>query len=307
MIEVTIMENEPATGKIKLALIGKEKNGKSWLAATGRPWVLVHDFDNRREALQGKPGVVVISYVDPQWPRQPEAAQKFLDIIGQLEASLDLGDLISFLLRQGNHPSKLPDPAKCKGMLIRTNVVDSIQTLGKAFQNYALYGQKDIRREITFGGMKVFLPGGWDAWNAEMVPVENNILRLLALPSDTIIVLHETSEETADSTSEKPKFTGRIGVFPVRYQRLIKYFNDVWRVKLTQVTGEGNKLVYLPRVYPLPSYEFDAASSMRLDAIEEPNIHKMISKHEQRVKALPTATPSAVPALPPSTETKIKL
>jgi inosine/xanthosine triphosphate pyrophosphatase family protein len=266
------MSEEPPVAKLKLALIGKEKNGKSWLAASGRRPVLVHDFDNRAEALQGKPGVYVISYVEPQWPKQPEAAQKFLDILGKLEESLDLADL----------GFKVP-----KGTFVRTNVVDSIQTFGKAFQGYALYGQKDIRREITFGGMKVFLPGGWDAWNAEMVPVENSVLRLLALPTDTTIILHETAEETPDSTSEKPKFTGRVGVFPVRYQRLIKYMNEVWRVKLTQAIDKNNKSAYLPKVYPLPTYEFDAASAMLVDGIEEPNILAMIAKHEQRFALLP--------------------
>jgi inosine/xanthosine triphosphate pyrophosphatase family protein len=271
-IELRIMSEEPPVAKLKLALIGKEKNGKSWLAASGRRPVLVHDFDNRAEALQGKPGVYVISYVEPQWPKQPEAAQKFLDNIAKLEESLDLSDL----------GFKVP-----KGTIVRTNVVDSIQTMGKAFQGYALYGQKDIRREITFGGMKVFLPGGWDAWNAEMVPVENSVLRLLALPTDTTIILHETAEETPDSTSEKPRFTGRIGVFPVRYQRLIKYFNEVWRVKLTQSIGKDNKTAYLPKVYPLPNYEFDAASAMLVDQIEEPNILAMIAKHEQRFAQQP--------------------
>jgi len=267
-IELHIMQEEPPVAKLKIALVGKEKNGKSWLAATGRPNVLVHDFDNRAEALQGKRGVYVISYIEPQWPKQPEAAQKFLDNLSKLEESLDLSDL----------------GFKCpKGTIVGTNVIDSIQTFGKAFQNYALFGQKDIRREITFAGQKIFLPGGWDAWNAEMIPVENSVLRMLALPTDTVIVLHETAEETPDSTSEKPKFTGRVGVFPVRYQRLIKYFNELWRVKLVQV-AEGNKLFYKPRVFPLPTYEFDCATAMLLDAQEEPSIIQMVAKHEQRLK-----------------------
>jgi hypothetical protein len=281
-IEFRSMEHEPPVSKVKLALVGKEKNGKSRLASTGRKPLLVHDFDNRAEALQGIPGVYVISYVEPQWPKQPEAAQQFLDILSKLENSLDL--------------NKLGFKGVPEGTIVRTNVIDSIQTFGKAFQSYALYGQKDIRREITFGGMKVFLPGGWDAWSAEMVPVENSILRLLALPSDTTIILHETSEETADSTSEKPRFTGRTGVYPVRYQRLIKYFNEVWRVKLTQCLDKSNKPTFLPRVYPCPNYEFDAATAMNLDPIEDPDITTMLQKHEVRVKALLGNSQKALPA-----------
>jgi hypothetical protein len=296
-VEFKIMSDEPPASKLKLALVGKEKHGKSWLAATGRPTVLVHDFDNRAEALAGKKGVVVVSYVDPQYPYQPEAAQKFLDILGQLEASLSLRDLVTFM-KQRYPKDKIPHPETVPvDLLVRTNVVDSIQTFGKAFQNYALANQRDIRRELVLGSMKVYLPGGWDAWNAEMVPVENSVLRILALPSDTIIILHETAEETADSTSEKPRFTGRTGVFPVRYQRLIKYFNEVWRVKLTQSVAAG-KSVFTPKVYPHPNNDFDAATALLLDPVEEPNIASLLAKHEAqlRSKGLLGASPKALPA-----------
>jgi AAA domain len=265
--ELRVMADEPPISKLKLALVGKEKNGKSRLASTGRKPVLVHDFDNRAEALQGIPGVYVISYGDGIWPMQPTAAQDFLTNVSKLEESLDLSKL----------------GFKCPlNTIVKTNVIDSITTFGAAFQRYALYNSKDIRRELTIGSMKVFLPGGWDAWNAEMVPVENAVLRLLALPTDTIIILHETAEEAADSTSEKPKFTGRVGVFPVRYGRLIKFFNEVWRVRLEQSVGP-NGAAYKPKVYPLPTYEFDAASTMQLDKTEEPDIAAMIKKHEQKL------------------------
>jgi hypothetical protein len=279
-VELRVMSEEPPIQKLKLALVGKEKNGKSRLAATGRKPVLVHDFDNRAEALQGIPGVYVISYVDSGWPIQPSAAQDFLTNISRLEESLDLAKL----------GFKVPE-----GTFVKTNVIDSIVTFGAAFQRYALYNSKDIRRELTIGSMKVFLPGGWDAWNAEMVPVENAVLRMLAMPTDTIIILHETAEEAADSSSEKPKFTGRVGVFPVRYGRLIKYFNEVWRVRLEQSVGP-NGAAYKPKVYPFPTYEFDAASTMQLDKTEEPDITAMIKKNEQKLllqngakKQLPTS------------------
>ena len=276
-IQLYNMAEEPPVSKLKLAIVGHEKNGKSWLASTGRRNVLVHDFDNRAESLQGKPGVYVISYTDPQWPMQPDAAALYLDVLGRLEESLDLADLVKAIPQLAKNLKQIP-----KETFIRTNVIDSVQTFGKAYMNYALFGSPTIRRELTIGKMKVFLPGGWDAWNAEMVPVEQAILRFLALPTDTIVTLHETAEETPDSTSEKPRYTGRIGVFPVRYQRLIKYFNEVWRVKLTQ-TVLNNKSAYSPKVYPCPTYEFDCATAMLLDQVEEPNIEAIIAKHESRV------------------------
>jgi hypothetical protein len=268
-IEGHVMKNEGPAEKLKLALVGAEKNGKSRLAATGRKPVLFHDFDNRAEALAGIEDVYVISYIDPQWPIQPDAAQLFLTVLSRLEDSLDLSHLKDLV------PGKFDNVPK--GTMVRTNVVDSITTFGKSFQRYALYGSKDLRREISVGSNKIFLPANWDAWNAEMSSVEPAVLRLLALKSDTTIILHETAEETADSTAEKPRFTGRIGVYPVRYRSLLKYFNEVWRVKLTQ-GYENQKVRYLPKVYPLPTYEFDAASALLVDPIEDPDIQKILTK-----------------------------
>ena len=280
-VELKDMSQEPLTSKLKIALIGHEKNGKSQLAATARKPILFHEFDGREEALAGRQGVFVLPYKDKSWPMQPEAAQDFLTNLSKLEDSLDLNNL----------SAKIP-----KGTFVRTNVVDSIQTFGRAFMQYALYGSPDIRREMKVGTHKVYLPGGWDAWNSEMVSVENAVLRLLALPCDTIIILHETEEETPDSTAEKPKFTGRISVYPVRYQRLLKYFNEVWRVRLTQVV-DGNKSRYLPRVYALPNYEFDAATTLNIDAVESPNIEALIKKSEQSNKLLGSTSQKAMPQI----------
>ena len=262
--EITDMAQEKPSNKLKLCLVGPEKNGKSRLAATARKPVLVHDHDNRKEALAGIPGVYCISYSDPMWPKQPEAAQEFLDVISKLEDGATLRDL-GFK----NAP---------EGLKPRTNVLDSVATCGKNFQRYALYNSADLRRELTIGPMKIQLPKNFDAWNAEMTSVENAVLRLLALPMDTIVILHETQEEAKDSTAENPKYTGKVSVYPPRYKLLLKYFNEVWRVKLTQSVGANNKLAYLPKVYPLPTYEFDGASALALQSVEDPDITKMLAK-----------------------------
>jgi hypothetical protein len=286
MIESKIVAEEPPVSKLKLMIVGHEKNGKTRLAATGRKPVLIHDHDNRSEALNGIPGVYVLSYVDPQAPKLPEASQDQLDILDQLEADLD----ISHLVMKG----KRLFPNVPEGTILRTNVLDSIATLGRNFQNYAMYHNPGIRRDISFGKTKVSLPGGWDAWNAETKSVEPLIQRFLALPADTTVIMHESLEETPDSTPENKRLTGRVEIYPNRYQLLLKYFNEVWRVKLTQINGR-----YVPRVYPLPTYEFDCATALLLDPQEEPNIEAMISKHEARLKngwqpSLPqTTTPQA--------------
>ena len=277
MINPVVLENEPPVTKLKMMIVGHEKNGKSRLAATAPKPVLFHDHDNRSEALNGFKGVYSIPYSEPPWPNTPEAIQDQLDILAQLEQSLDLHDL--------QYRGKPVFPDVPKGTILRTNVLDSATTLGASAQRYILHTSKDIRRDITIAGktpkttIQVQLPGGWDAWNAEMKTVENIVLRFLALPVNTILIMHESPEETPDSTPESKRFTGRVNVFPVRYGSLIKYFNEVWRVKLTAVDGR-----YLPRAYPLPSYEFDSATALLLDKIEEPNIELLIQKHEQRLK-----------------------
>lgn len=286
-IELTVMESEPPTTKNKIVLVGAEQNGKSRLAATARKPILFHDFDNKKETLRGLPGVYVISYIDPKWPLQPTAAQDFLTTISKLEDSLDLASL----------GFKVPP-----GTFVKTNVVDSIQTLGKAAQQYAMYNNKDLRREIKFGGHQVFIPSGWDAVNSEMAEVDSFVLRLLAMPTDTIVILHETEEKAPGSTPEKPKYTGRVDVYPPRFRMLLKYFPEVWRVKLTQCVGANNQLRFLPRVYPLPTYDFDCGTTMLLDSMEEPDIQAMLAKHELRSKngTQPSASPEAKKQLPTS-------
>jgi len=277
-LELRNMEVEPPVSKLKLCEVGSEQNGKSRLAATGRVPILFHDFDNKRESLQGIPGVYAITYIDPAWPKQPDAFQLFLDVVSQLEESLDL-NVLSQKFNLGLNVAP--------GTLVRTNVVDSINTCGKSASNYAMFNSPDLRRDIVLGKgektLKLFIQKNWDAWNAEVKAVENAVLRLLALPSDTIIILHETEEEAADSTPEKKRFTGRAGVYPARYQALLKYFPEVWRIKLTQIVA-NNQTKYVPRVYPFPNYEFDSGTTMLLDETEEPNIRNMIAKHESRLK-----------------------
>jgi hypothetical protein len=270
------MEKEPPMSKIKACLVGEEQNGKSLLASTGRKPILFHDFDDKREALIGIPGVYVITYKDPQPPKQPEAANEFLSVIAKLEDNLELRSL-------GFKDAPV-------GLCVKTNVVDSINTYSRAVGNYALFTSPALRREVTFGGHKIFVQQSWEAWGAEMKEVENQVLRLLALPTDTIITLHETMEEAEDSTPEKKKFTGKIGVYPARYQLLLKYFPELWRVKLTQCSIAG-KAKYLPRVYPKPNYEFSSGTTMQLDEMEEPDICKMIAKHEMKLKALSATAP----------------
>jgi autonomous glycyl radical cofactor GrcA len=279
MLESKSMENELSTSLLRVAIIGAEKNGKSLLASTAPGIKYFLDFDQRKEALAGKKGVYATTLKDPEWPKTPEVAEEVLDIMSALELSLDLANLKDKL---GNRI--LPEAPN--GTMINNLVFDSMSSFARCVMKYELYHSKDLRRELVIGNkLTVHIPRNYDAWNAEMSAVTSVIMRSLALPINIFCIFHEAAEEAVDSTDEKPKYTGRVSIYPVRYRSLLKYFNEVWRVKLTPVPV-ANGVRYLPRVYPLPDFSMDAATTMMLDQQEEPYIERMIEKHKKNLADL---------------------
>lgn len=243
------MEEQSPFEKLTLLEVGPEGSGKSWLAATGRKPVLFLDYDQRAGSVAGKPGVFAETDLmrDPGYPNQPTAFQNTLNILGQIENK-------SLLLR---------------GELPKTLVIDSIYNLGKVSRAYALYTQPDLRRTIKLPDFQVHVPLR-DGWTSEMSMVEAVIGRALAIPDlDLICTMHETVEEAPESTDEKPSFTGKIIVHPVRYKILLKYFNEVWRLERS---GK------VPTVQILPNWQFTTKSNLGFDVMDEPNIEKAISR-----------------------------
>lgn len=277
MYEAADMEHASATDQLRIALIGAQKNGKSVLSSTAPGIKLVLDYDQRKEALAGKKGVRAITLKDPGFPLLPTVAEEVLDIMTGLEKSLDLHNLCD---QKGN--KFFPDAPE--GTKVNTIVHDSIDSLARCIMQYELYNNKDLRRDINFGKFTAYIPKSYDSWNAEMTALTNIIMRSFALPVNVICVFHETAEEAVDSTDEKPKYTGRVSIYPVRYRSLLKYFNEVWRVKLSPVPVPSG-VRYLPRVYPLPDFAMDAATTMLLDPVEEPDIEKMILKHKSKISS----------------------
>jgi hypothetical protein len=270
------MTAESPTDSLHVAVIGAEKNGKSTLASTAPGVKLFLDFDQRAEAVAGRKDVYAITFRDPQWPKMPEVAEEVIDVMTGLEGSLDLSKLRD---KKNNAVFSTAKPET----FVKNLIFDSMSSFAKCMMSYELYNSKDLRREIRIGTkLEIHVPKGYDAWNAETGGVQSIIMRALALPINIFCIFHETSEESDDSTNEKPKYTGRITIYPVRYKALLKYFNEVWRVKLTPIGG-AQGVRYLPRVYPLPDYAMDAATAMLLDSVEEPNIEGMIAKHRSRV------------------------
>jgi hypothetical protein len=284
LIEATSLEERKPFDRLLAAIVGVEKSGKSRLCSTAETPILFHDFDGRADALAGKPGVYSLTYRDVGGVNQPEAFTDFLNILSQLEKSKDLADVVVNGLPAFNCPRET---------FVKTNVLDSIQWMAKAAMRYNLYagGQiKGFTRNMTIGSITVRFPGGFDSWNAEMAALEECILRVFALKTHTLVTLHEQAEEAPGSTTEKPVFTGRVNIFPARYQRLLGLFNEVWRVS-RGVSIDGKASGSVPVVKTTPTYDFAyGASAMLLDAEEQPDIAKMITKHLSREKTLSEVT-----------------
>lgn len=82
---------------------------------------------------------------------------------------------------------------------------------------------------------------------------------------NVIAILHECMEQDERSTLENPMYTGKIEVYPRRYNALLKYFNEVWRV----IRDSGK----IPRVVCDPDGKFiQAATALGIQKVETPNI-----------------------------------
>lgn len=255
------MENEIEAKRLRIAAIGKEKSGKSRLAATGRKPVLFLDTDQRRDSVAGIKDVFAITYADPPWPKQPEGFPEMLDTLTALERGATVGQLI-----EGSKDERTP----------ATVVLDSVSTTSNLIMSYELYSNKDLRREVSIGGkMTVFFPKSFDAWNAEMKTMESLVLRLLGLPMDVICIFHEAAEEAPDSTEEHPRYTGKVTPFPARHGRLLKYFNEVWRVE---------RAGQIPTVQLAPNFFFTAATTLLVDRVEKPDISDLIRLHTEKMR-----------------------
>lgn len=255
-------------------LIGREKAGKSRLAATAPKPVLVLDFDGRAASLAGLPGVYALTFREPPSHIQPTAFNDMLDVLTILEANE--GDL-SVVMANGQPAF----PHVPKGTRVKTLVADSVQTLARAAMSYALYSSPDMRRQLSIGGWKINFVKNFDGWNAEMQAVESVLLRMIGLNKVNILAtLHETDEEASDSTIDKPKYTGRVGIFPVRYQRLLKYFNECYHVEQAPSMTNPASAVYEPRVQVRPDFRCPwAVTALDLDQFEKSDIGAMIVKH----------------------------
>lgn len=258
------------TTNYALAIVGRQKSGKSWFAASDterrimdaatkaiqvKPnYVWVADFDNRAESLSGKKNVYVKTFVDDN-QISPTA-------IIELEKDLEL-----FKYNKNVKHKPIPD----------TFVLDTITYMKKALENEIMRamtkGKADANyyREIGTGTRKVRIAQGWDMINAVRGYLEYFIAEFRQL-GNLICVFHERPEkDQVHSTKDNTVFTGQFSVDPFYLNPLLSVFSEVMRIS---VDGYG-KYTVTTKV----NNEFNAATTWWVDQKEQPDIAAMLEKH----------------------------
>lgn len=237
----TSLEQE---ARLKIALVGEPKTGKSWFTATSPGHKLIFDFDDRAESLAGKPNLTI------------KRNASWLDV----ETSLSIAKAMK--------AQKKPIPD--------TYVFDSVTYLVDAIRKEAIRQNPGSFREFKIGNYKAQIPSGWD-----MVSATQNALRYLIAEfsplGHIIFVYHERPEkDKAKSQPDKPVYTGDITVDPQFLSNTLSLFNEVFRIK-QDYTGKYE----VQCRYTGAQDKFNAATTMLLDATEPPNLLAMIEKHRK--------------------------
>lgn len=229
--------------RLKMALIGDIGVGKSWLAATAPKPVVFYDFDDRKESLAGKPGLII----------------KSRPTMYDVERDLSIAKAAKIQ----------------KKYLPATWVFDSVTYMQRAMEEEIFRQAPDLARKIKVGPGKddyFQVRNGWDTINA----IQRYIEYLIAEFSDVgniIFIFHEKNEkDVVKSTSQQTAYTGEITVDPQYLAKSLSLFNEVYRIS---ITPQGKY-----ECQCRPQWNFGAKTTMFLDKIEEPDIMAMIKKHQ---------------------------
>ena len=241
------------TTRLKIAILGLPKSGKSWFAATAPGPIMYYDFDDRAISLAGKPNIMVKTLQDKN-QQQPTAMK-------ELER-----DLSHFQYR------------KAKGLSLPTTfVLDTATYLKKAMENEVFAQDPGLARKLRVGASTNILMGkSYDVVNA----VQGYFLYLIAEFSslgNLIIVFHEKDEKDKEkSTVLETKYTGKVTVDPQYLANTLTLFNEIFRIEATGQPG-GRDTKY--SVTCKTNYEVNASTTLLIDAVEPPNIMAMLEKH----------------------------
>jgi hypothetical protein len=241
-----------ASGELKIAIVGKTKLGKSWLAATAPPPVRFLDFDDRAESLAGKPDLLI------------KSRPTMLDVETDLSVT------------KARKAKGLPIPA--------TWVFDSVTYMNRAMEEEIFRQSPGLARTIRVGNStSMKIRNGWDTINGIQRYMEYLIAEFSTL-GNIIFIFHEKAEKDyAESTKEETAYTDQITVDPQYLSKTLSLFNEVYRMTLY-----GTKFL----VECKQTSKFGSSTTLLLDPTEQPDIMKMIEKHRVRRAAKAVSNPA---------------
>lgn len=249
-----------AEQKLKIAIVGEQKTGKSWLALSAPGPTFHMDFDDRVESIKeyvrttNRTDITVKSYLDRDF--------KFPTAVQELEKDLEM---FKYLKKQNK---EIPS----------TFILDSMTFLRAACERELMRQEPKFASQIKIGAKGINIAKGWDVINGNRSYLEYIIGNFTDL-GNIICIFHELDEKDVQrSTKDEKAYTGRKTIQPQYLATLLSVFNDVFRISL-DYTGKRSVLVK-------PSNDFLASTSMALDVTEEPDISKMIAKHK-KARGLP--------------------
>jgi hypothetical protein len=199
-------EDIHAAERLKIAILGKPKTGKSWLAATAPGPIRYYDFDDRAESLEGKPNLYILS--------KPT----------MLQVETDLS------VMKANKAKGLPLPA--------TVVFDSVTYMNRAMEEEIFRQDSKLYRTIRVGNStSMKLRNSWDVINGIQRYVEYLVAEFSSLGVNIIFVFHEKDQkDKGESTATETKYTGLVTTDPQYLENSLSLFNEVYRI-----TGDETK------------------------------------------------------------------
>lgn len=235
-------ESLSPSDRLKIAIVGKSKSGKSRLAATARKPMKLYDFDDRSESIAGIPGL----------------------LIHQKPTMLDVETDLSIFKARKIKKEPLPE----------TIAFDTVTFMQRAMEDEIFRQAKELYREIAVGNStKMKIRKGWDVINGIQRYTQYLITEFTALGVDLIFVYHEKNErDYVESTPEKAEYTGQLTVDPQYLSTTLSLFNEVYHIVV-----DGNRKY---TVECKPNWKGNWNTTLDIDPTEEADILKMIAKHE---------------------------
>ena len=243
--------------RFKIAIVGKPKSGKSWMASTAPGPILYYDFDDRSESIAGKANIRVKTLIDRD-PLKPTA-------IAELESDLNT---LKYAKSQGK-----PIP--------KTFVLDSMTWMIQAISNELFKQEPTLYRDVKVTGTRrMRISQGYDYWNG-LKQYVNYIVGEFASLGNLVTVWHSRDEkDKAESTKTETKYTGRLTVEPQSLESVLSTINHVFFVEVDEM---GRYIVTTQ-----PTMEIPASTTMRLPKETVPDINAMLELHRKAVNASQT-------------------